>query len=63
MCPNWNTQERGQNRDEEDSYYEETGWDGLSCADFQGLPGHGIRDVEDLTLLSGIQHYEDGEEE
>lgn len=53
--PEWNTNDRGQNRQEDDSYYDEHDYDGLSCADFDGLPGHSVRDVESLTMLSGLQ--------
>lgn len=61
---NWDTQTRGQNRQNEDSYYHnKTDWDGKSCADFHQLPGRGIRDVENLTLLSGLQHYDNDEGE
>lgn len=64
MCPVWNTTERGQNREDEDSYYgEQSDWDGKSCSDFHQLPGRGIRDVEDLTLLHGLALKESGESE
>jgi hypothetical protein len=54
MAPTWDTQTRGQNRAEDSTEYE-TDYDALSDADFEGLPGHGMRDVEDLTMLSGLQ--------
>lgn len=55
--PNWNTKTRGQNRDTEDSYFDNSDYDGKSCSDHHQLPGRGVRDVEDLTMLSGLQDY------
>lgn len=51
----WNTSNRGVMREDEKRYHNHTDYDGLSCADFDGLPGRGARDVEDLTMLSGIK--------
>jgi hypothetical protein len=57
--PQWDTNTRGQNREDEDSYFgDKTDWDGKSCSDFHQLPGRGIRDVEDLTMLSGLAEYD-----
>jgi len=61
--PQWNTTERG--KTQEDQFTTSYGdgstdgdYDGKSCSDFHQLPGRGIRDVEDLTMLSGLAHYE-----
>lgn len=53
--PNWNRRERGVMTDEEEGYYDSGDYDALSCAEFDGLPGRGVRDVEDLTMLSGLK--------
>lgn len=61
----WDTNTRGQNREEESGYYDETDWDGKSCSDFHQLPGRGIEDVESLTMLHGLgmQEMEDESED
>lgn len=59
--PQWNTTERGKMREEEDSYFDSEDWDGKSCADYHQLPGRGIRDVESLTMLSGLSEYDQDE--
>jgi hypothetical protein len=48
----WDTQTRGQNRQSESEYYEESDWDGKSCADYAQLPSRAPRDVESLTMLT-----------
>lgn len=64
MSPRWDTKNRGQSREDEDSYFEgETDWDGKSCSDFHQLPDRGIRDVEDLTMLSGLRANAEDESE
>lgn len=60
MCPDWNTTESGtiQENHFTTSYGDDTDseadWDGASCSDHRHVPGRGIRDVEDLTMLHGI---------
>lgn len=59
MCPQWNTTERGQTREGEESEYEGD-WDGLSCSsvgpdreDFvppDDPPRVVVYDVEDVEL-------------
>lgn len=51
MSPQWNTTERGKNREDEDSE-RSTDYDAYSCMDLMGLPGSdtGIRDVEDPEI-------------
>jgi len=68
--PEWNQTERGKMREDQftTSYGDRSAsgagggsgadWDGKSCSDFHQLPGRGIRDVEDLTMLSGLAHYD-----
>jgi len=67
--PQWNTTERGKTQEDQftTSYGQGKGggggtdYDGKSCSDHHQLPGRGIRDVEDLTMLSGLAHYDDDE--
>lgn len=61
--PEWNTTERGKTREDQDKEYEDADWDGKSCMDHHLLPGRGIRDVEDLTMLSGLQARAETEDE
>lgn len=62
---NWDKQNRGRNREAEyttsygDDKQDGGDYDGKSCADYHQLPGRGIRDVEDLTMLSGLAHYDE----
>lgn len=60
MSPQWNTTDRGKTREDqfETSYGDgssEGDWDGKSCSDYSQIPGRGVRCVEELTMLSGLQ--------
>jgi hypothetical protein len=64
--PQWNHTERGQIRDDPftTSYGTQdadSDWDGKSCADYEQLPQRGPRDVESLTMLSGLAEYDSDE--
>lgn len=64
--PRWNQTDRGQIRDDPftTSYGDrnaDSDYDGKSCSDYHQLPGRGLRDVESLTMLSGLSEYDQDE--
>lgn len=66
--PEWDRQNRGRSQKNRystsygDDKQEDGDYDGKSCSDFHQLPGRGIADVEDLTMLSGLRDYDTDEE-
>lgn len=56
---NWDTQNRGQNRAEEGSYYDRTDYDGMSCAEFGSELMRGIVDVEDPHVRHDDENHND----